>query len=439
MATANLSLQQAIDQRPLSWLQIRVILLCWLVNLLDGFDLLAISFAAPAISSEWQLTPEALGIVFSSGLAGMTAGSLLLGPMADRIGRRRMIIVATLFLGVATLATSAAASLWSLLTLRFITGLAIGGLLPSLNTLVAEYSPDRRRNFAVSIMHLGFPVGGILGGALAAIIIPEHGWQSIFVVAGALTLIMVPLLVVGLPESLPFLQRQKTPAANLTAEKICTQMDIDWSSIEPSSTTESIGAVSQILRPPWLSPSVALWGCFFFGYLALYFLINWIPTILTNAGMSTGSAIGAGIAINIGGGIGMLTLGWLSATRAIRPMISVSFIISAGLMALLGQNLLSVNGLLLLTGITGFFGLGGLIGLYSVAARFYPDYNRASGVGLAIGAGRFGAILGPLIGGILIGMDWQMANYFLLLAIPLVLAGLIIHRVNDVGIEPPKQ
>ena len=437
MATSPISLQQAIDQRPLSWLQIRVILLCWLVNLLDGFDLLAISFAAPAISSDWQLAPEALGIVFSSGLAGMTAGSFLLGPMADRIGRRRMIILATLCLGAATLATSQAWSLWSLLALRFITGLAIGGLLPSLNTLVAEYAPDSRRNFAVSIMHLGFPVGGILGGALAATIIPEHGWQSVFFVAGALTLIMVPLLVAGLPESLPFLQRKNSPSANLVAEKICAQIGIDWSRLEPINRSNNGSSVAQILRPPWLSPSLALWGCFFFGYLALYFLINWIPTILTSAGMPSGSAIGAGIAINIGGGIGMLTLGWLSATRAIRPMISVSFILSAGLLALLGQNLLSVNGLLLLTGITGFFGLGGLIGLYSVAARLYPDHNRASGVGLAIGAGRFGAILGPVVGGILIGMQWEMANYFLLFAVPLVLAGMLVHWVNKPTTESP--
>ncbi|RLA05896.1 MAG: hypothetical protein DRQ54_07415, partial [Gammaproteobacteria bacterium] len=158
--STTLTLQQAIDQRPLSWLQVRVILLCWLVNVLDGFDLLAVAFAAPAIAQSWQLTPATLGVVFSSGLVGMTLGSLTLGPLSDRIGRRKMILFATFALGLATLLTSQANGLPTLLVLRFVTGLAIGGLLPSLNTLVAEYAPDRRRNFAVSIMHLGFPVGG---------------------------------------------------------------------------------------------------------------------------------------------------------------------------------------------------------------------------------------------------------------------------------------
>ncbi len=425
----SLTLQQAIDKAPFSRLQIRVILLCWLVNMLDGFDLLAISFAAPSISSTWQLAPQLLGIVFSSGLVGMTLGSLLLGPLTDHIGRRRMVILATTVLGAATLATSLADNIPALLLLRFVTGLAIGGLLPSLNTLVAEYAPDRRRNFAVSIMHLGYPIGGIGGGALAALLIPQFGWQSIFVIGGLVTLIMVPALMLWLPESLPFLQSRRTDAANHAAQKIAADMGINWAEIQPEPVQSQAG-ITTIIRPPWLLPGGALWGCFFLGYLALYFLINWIPTILTNTGFSGEQAIGAGIVLNIGGGIGMLTLGWLSAKRPIIPMISISFILSALLMAALGQPFLPADLLLLMTGITGLFGLGALIGLYSVAARFYPDRQRASGVGLAIGAGRFGAILGPYIGGVLIGLDWQMDRYFLILAMPLLIAGFVVHGVR---------
>jgi len=430
VSTQAISLQQAIDRQPLSWLQIRVILLCWLVNLLDGFDLLAIAFAAPAISAAWQLTPEALGVVFSSGLVGMTIGSLILGPMSDRIGRRRMIIFATFTLGVATLATSQADGLPTLLILRFVTGLAIGGLLPSLNTLVAEYAPDRRRNFAVSIMHLGFPVGGIIGGALATQLIPAFGWQSVFIAGGLLTLLMMPLLIVGLPESLLFLRLSQQPSAAQTAETICAKIGIDLTSLELTESKPDQRGAMPLLRAPWLLPGVALWSCFFFGYLTLYFLINWIPTILTAAGQSSSNAIGAGIALNLGGGVGMLVLGLLSARWPIKPMISLFFIIAAVLMIALGNIVLPPAQMLVLTAITGFFGLGGLIGLYSVAARLYTDATRASGVGLAIGAGRFGAILGPLVGGLLIGLDWQMGEYFLLLSAPLVLAGLMIHRVQ---------
>lgn len=431
MTSNSLSLQQAIDRQPLSWLQIRVILLCWLVNLLDGFDLLAIAFAAPAISASWQLAPETLGIVFSSGLVGMTLGSLILGPLSDRIGRRKMILFATLTLGLATLATSQASGLSALLALRFITGLAIGGLLPSLNTLVAEYAPDRRRNFAVSIMHLGFPVGGIIGGALAAQLIPIYGWQSVFIAGGMLTLAVIPFLVIGLPESLLYLGLNKNPLTSRQAEKICGQIGFNWNEVTHLPTPPDQRGAAPLLRTPWLRPGVALWSCFFFGYLTLYFLINWIPTILSAAGQSSSSSIGAGVALNLGGGIGMLVLGWLSAQRPIKPMISGFFIIAAGLMIALGQLNLPPLQLLALTAVTGFFGLGGLIGLYSVAARLYTDSTRASGVGLAIGAGRFGAILGPIIGGVLIGLEWHIGEYFLLLSLPLVLAGLMIHQVRS--------
>ena len=187
---------------PLQW---RVVVLCWLVNILDGFDLLAISFAAPAIAKTWQLGPQTLGIVFSSGLLGMTAGSLLLGPLADRIGRRRMILMAATALGLSTLATANAASVAQLLLLRGLTGIAIGALLPSLNTLVAEYTPDRRRNLAISFMHLGYPLGGIAGGLLASYVIPSAGWQALFFIGGIFTLAMLPALLFGLPESLHYL------------------------------------------------------------------------------------------------------------------------------------------------------------------------------------------------------------------------------------------
>lgn len=157
---------------PLQW---RVVALCWLVNMLDGFDLLAISFTAPAIAKTWQLAPQTLGIVFSSGLLGMMIGSLILGPAADHVGRRRMILLAVTVLGASMLATAYAASVGQLILLRGLTGIAIGALLPSLNTLVAEYTPDRRKNLAISFMHVGYPIGGIAGGWLASQIIPASG------------------------------------------------------------------------------------------------------------------------------------------------------------------------------------------------------------------------------------------------------------------------
>lgn len=430
MPDAASSLQAQIDAKPLGHLQWRVVGLCWLVNILDGFDLLAISFAAPTIAKAWQLDPRTLGIVFSSGLLGMTLGSLLLGPAADRIGRRRMIILATAVLGLSTLATAGASGVGSLIVLRVITGVAIGALLPSLNTLVAEYTPDRRRNLAISFMHLGYPVGGIAGGLLASRLIPSAGWEALFVVGGIFTLATLPALLLGLPESLQYLLRQDQARSRAAADTIAGRLGIDLTSARTQSAAASASSIRDVLRGRWLAPGLALWVCFFLGNLTLYFLLNWTPTVLVEAGLSGERAIHAGMLLNLGGGLGMLSLGYLSARWSIYRMMSGFFVLGGLFIMALGQASKATDLLFGLTVLAGFFSLGGLIGLYSLAARLYPTSSRATGVGLAIGAGRFGAILGPYAGGVLISLGWPMGHYFALLALPLLAVAAVVWRVR---------
>lgn len=430
MPDAASSLQAQIDAKPLGHLQWRVVGLCWLVNILDGFDLLAISFAAPTIAKAWQLDPRTLGIVFSSGLLGMTLGSLLLGPAADRIGRRRMIILATAVLGLSTLATAGASSVGPLIVLRVITGVAIGALLPSLNTLVAEYTPDRRRNLAISFMHLGYPVGGIAGGLLASRLIPSAGWEALFVVGGIFTLATLPALLLGLPESLQYLLRQDQARSRAAADTIAGRLGIDLTSARTQSAAASASSIRDVLRGRWLAPGLALWVCFFLGNLTLYFLLNWTPTVLVEAGLSGERAIHAGMLLNLGGGLGMLSLGYLSARWSIYRMMSGFFVLGGLFIMALGQASKATDLLFGLTVLAGFFSLGGLIGLYSLAARLYPTSSRATGVGLAIGAGRFGAILGPYAGGVLISLGWPMGHYFALLALPLLAVAAVVWRVR---------
>lgn len=430
MADNPQSLQAQLDAKPMTSLQWRVVVLCWLVNILDGFDLLAISFAAPVIAKTWQLAPQTLGIVFSSGLLGMTAGSLLLGPLADHIGRRRMILLAISVLGLSTLATAVAASVTQLMLLRGITGIAIGALLPSLNTLVAEYAPDRKRNLAISFMHLGYPVGGIAGGLLASQIIPDAGWQAIFFIGGIFTLVMLPMLLLGLPESLHYLLQKNQPGASAAAEKIARSLSVDLDAAQMQAAATGATRFKDVLRGQWLAPGLALWACFFLGNLTLYFLLNWTPTILVEAGLPNAQAMRAGMLLNLGGGIGMLSLGYLSARWPIQRMMSAYFIFGALFIMLLGQMPKAADLLFSLIILAGFFSLGGLIGLYSLAARLYPDATRATGVGLAIGAGRFGAILGPYAGGVLISLGWPMGSYFALLALPLIAVAVILWRLR---------
>ncbi len=308
-------LQAQLDAQPISPLQWRVIILCWLVNMLDGFDLLAISFAAPAIAKAWQLAPQTLGVVFSSGLLGMMAGSLIFGPAADHIGRRRMIIFACLVLAISMLATAHANSVGQLMLLRGITGMAIGALLPSLNTLVAEYTPDRRKNLAISFMHVGYPIGGIAGGWLASQLIPTHGWPALFWLGGLFTLAIVPIIFFGLPESLHYLLQKNQPAAKAKAVKIARRMGLtiqsDILNIAAKKTNldqASRQTLRTLLHRPWLAPSLALWTCFFLSNLTLYFLLNWTPSILTTAGLPASQAMRAGMLLNFGGVIAQAVL-----------------------------------------------------------------------------------------------------------------------------------
>src|SRR6201746_1852438 len=194
-----------IDQQPVGGFQIRLLLTCAAVLFLDGFDTQAIGYVAPALAKEWGLTKAALGPVFSAGLFGLMIGALIFGPLADRIGRKKIIIFSTLAFGIGTLATVFVHDVGALLAIRFLTGLGLGGAMPNAVAMTSEFSPHRRRATMVMIMFCGFSVGAALGGLLAAALIPQFGWRSVFVVGGVAPLLLVPILALRLPESVRFL------------------------------------------------------------------------------------------------------------------------------------------------------------------------------------------------------------------------------------------
>lgn len=397
---------------PRAGVAARVVVLCFLVNALDGFDIQAIAYVAPVLRAQWTLDAGMLGLLFSSGLVGMAVGSIVLGPLSDRIGRRRTILGCVLVFGTATALTALARTPAELMALRVLTGLGIGGVLPSLNTLVAEFAPARHRNLLVAFMHLGYPLGATAGGFLAAALIPTSGWSGVFLAGGLATLALLPVLYLGLPES-------PAHGASRTA---------------PLGGMGLVRALRVAVRP---SHTLALWSAFFMGYLALYFLISWTPTLLVDSGLDLSQGIYAGIALNAGGAAGMLVLGEWSARRGLRRLIA-AFFVAAGLgMALMGQLVGALPVLLAATVAVGFVGLGALIGLYSVAARLYPAPVRASGVGFAIGAGRLGGILGPGLGGALMTLGWPMSQYFVVLAVPLVLAGAAVVTLRVAALDLP--
>lgn len=431
----ELNIRNIIDDRPLARLQYATVFICFLMNMLDGMDVMVISYAAPAIAKGWSIGPETLGVVFSSGLVGMTVGALLIAPFADKIGRKAMMLLSALLMGITIYATSYAGSIEVLIGYRFISGMGIGCMLATTAALTAEYTPARSRNFWVSFAISGYPVGAVLSGLAAAKIIPAQGWPSMFQVAGITTMLALPLIYLFLSESLAYYVQNQPAGALEKANKILEKMNGPvLSALPPKYVSHNKVAVQALLTPKFRLPTFQLWGALFLSFASLYFLTNWIPKLASNAGLPMHLAIYSGAVFNGGAFIGIITQGYFSSKFGAKRTIGIFLIFAAIFMACF--KFFTGSGILLLVlGLLGFGIQGGFVGLYAVAARLYPTEFRTTGVGWAIGIGRLGGIAGPLIGGLLIGIGLTMSQNFLVFAIPTLLAGLLTMRIasDDVG------
>ena len=420
-----------IDSRSMSFLQYSTIIICFLMNMLDGMDVLVIAFSAPAVSKEWGISPEALGVVFSAAVAGMTVGALFIAPQADRIGRKIIILVCALLMGTSIFATSLAQSVNQMMVLRFISGLGIGGMLASISTLTSEYAPNKTKDFWVSLVVGGYPVGAVLSGLVAAEIIPVHGWRVMFQVAGIATLITVPLIIFFMSESLEYLVQRRPANALEKINKILIKMKA--SAIEKLPTVEkmkSAGSAAGLFKGNLKVQTLFLWLAFFMAFATLYFLLSWIPKLTTEAGMPERLGIYSGTVFNLGSFIGILVLGGLAIKIGLRKSIFLFLTAAAVLMASFGFFSGSLF-VLVMFGLIGFAMQAGFVGLYPVAARLYPSEIRTTGVGWAIGAGRFGAVIGPIIAGYLVGAGFTIGTNFIIFAIPCMIAGCVALLITS--------
>lgn len=423
-------IRKLIDNNPITWLQIAVISLCFLINMLDGFDVLAMAYTAPSIGQEWGLAPHKLGAVFSAGIVGMTIGAMFLSPMADVHGRRPLIIISVLAIGLGHFATGMAGSLWQLVVLRAVTGLGIGVLLASLTSSVAEFMPDRHRNMAIGILQAGYPIGATLGGVLAALVIPEFGWRTVFFGGGTFALVMAFIALLLLPESMQFLLQRRPKNALKKINRVLDKLGQSHITAMPlpkglGGQTPSRPSVTTLLSSEHRSQTLRLWTAFFMAFVTLYFLQSWVPKLLVDAGLALDKAIYAGAAINLGGAAGMVVLGWISTRWGLPRTISTYLVVGAIFMILFTMVPQEISLLLGLSFVIGFLVIGGFVGLYSVAARIYPATIRTTGVGWAIGAGRVGAIIGSYSGGVLISLNFTMGSNFLIFALPLLISGFV--------------
>ena len=403
-----------MDKGPMRPLQILVVALCFALNFFDGFDILAISFTAPAIRDEWGLTPETLGLLFSSSLAGMMLGSFLLAPLADRVGRRPAIIGFLALASLGMLATGIVENVNQAMATRLVTGLAIGGILPSMNALVAEYSTARRRALAINIMHTGYTVGAVVGGILAIYLIQEVGWRAVYFTGGAGSLLLLIVVVLTLPESTQFLamgsgaSRQERLRAILRRLGVPADASAVGQAAEPTDST-GVSSVRELLSRRFLVTTLVMWTAFFVVYMVIYYLFSWLPASLTATGVELAAGVSATIFVSIGGTFGMLAIGYFAPRFGLVRLLKLALGLSAPAIVLVGLLGNSFLGIALASMAAGVFLSGSIGGLYALAARVYPTSCRSTATGWAIGVGRFGAILGPVFAGYLYGADWTNA------------------------------
>lgn len=428
-------LHTSIGRGRLGLLHLRIVALCGLVILFDGYDLTIYGAAVPRMIAEFGISPATAGVIGSGALVGMMFGAMLFGALADRVGRRTPIIACvvlyTLFTGAVFFATTP----FEVGLYRFLAGLGLGGVMPNAVALVTEYAPARLRNTMVSVMFSGYMVGGIAAALIGVAFIPAYGWRSLYLV-GALPLLAVPLLVKYLPEAPAFLLRRGRTdelAATLRAldPGLPANGELDVT-VEEKETTAS--PVASLFRNGYGVNTAMLWIAFFMVLLMIYGLLTWLPQLMIEAGYPLGSSLSFLMTLFLAGIVITWAGGYLSDRYGTRPVLVASYLVAAvfvGALGFLGDSaLLWVYASVALGGGATF---AAQIFANAYAAQFYPAHARSAGIGWALGIGRIGAIIGPLLGGILLAAGVPLYANFLAFAIPGVIAagalGLIRHRV----------
>jgi MFS transporter, AAHS family, 4-hydroxybenzoate transporter len=418
-----LTVNELIDGRPPSAFQVAAIVLCGFVILFDGFDAQSLGFLVPFIAEEFGVPRATFGPALSASLFGLMIGAMVAGPIADRWGRKSAIISSVVVFGLMSLLTARAASLNELVALRFLTGLGLGGAMPNAVSLASEYAPKRLQAMFVSAIFVGMAGGAVVAITVAAVLIPVWGWRSVFVVGGLLPLVLAVLLLVKLPESLRFLASAGADRARMAAivRRIAPEAVAATLAPPPSERLEGL-PLAHLFTDGRAVGTVLLWIPFFMNLLIIYFIVQWLPSLLVGAGMAASAGLAAVAAFSIGGIIGSLLQGPLMKKFGVYTSLVVEFVAALGLVVVVAQVFASFE---LMLGVTFFLGISvqaAQAGLNALAAMYYPTAMRSTGVGWAVGVGRVGSIVGPLIGSVMLELEWTPREIFLAGAVPALIS-----------------
>ncbi|BCN38522.1 MFS transporter [Alicycliphilus denitrificans] len=430
----QINVTELIDRNHIGVRQWMILILCGACMVMDGFDVQAIGYVAPAILQEWNIEKSAMGPVFGAGLSGLLVGSLVLSVLSDKIGRRPVLIASTFFFAVCMLVTPLADNVEHLVILRFVTGLGLGAIMPNTMALCGEFSPQRRRVFVMMLISCGFTVGAMLGGMIAAALIPSFGWKSVFYAGGAIPLVIAITMMFWLPESVQFQALHGVPAGRIlpVVRRLLPQEHIPANAEIARPAAKPKGApMVRLFAEGRTTGTLTIWCISFLNMIGLYFLSQWLPTLAKGAGLTIQTAVLLGTMLQLGGTIGTILMGALIDKYGFKPVLLGCFMLAFISVASIGH---ASNELVLLftsVFVAGFMVIGGQPAINALAASYYPTALRTTGVGWSLGVGRIGSVLGPVVGGQLIALSWSQANLFHVVAIPsLLILGLLLFGVQ---------
>ena len=432
MSKNIIDVEQFLDNNRFSAFQWTILVLCFLVVFIDGLDTAAMGYIAPSLINEWQVSKAALAPVMSAALVGLAFGALTAGPLADRFGRKKVIVISTFLFGLMTLASAAAWSLESLTFFRFVTGLGLGAALPNTVTLMSEYVPHRRRSLLSTLMFCGLSIGSASAGFVASAVVPLYGWRSLLIIGGVMPLICAVFLIFILPESVRFLVCRNAPAHKIAniLRRISPTTDFAHAQfVLPESVSPQIKSSSPVLALFMNNNglgTVMLWLTYFMGLIIVYMVTGWLPTMMIEAGVSvTQAAIVTGLFLT-GSTAGNIVMGWLMDRISGYVVISLAYAASALCMIAIALHPLNDVSMQQMLVFLAGFAMGSQVQTVILATQFYHTQCRATGVSWVLGIGRFGGVVGASMGGILLSRGWQPQEIFLALAIPAGVAALAI-------------
>jgi MFS transporter, AAHS family, 4-hydroxybenzoate transporter len=444
-AASTIRIADVIDNSRIGSLQITLFALCAACLIMDGFDVQAVGYVAPSLIAEWKMSGSTLGLMLASGNSGVLLGSLLFTMLADKIGRRPVLIAATFYFAALTIVTGLVQSPSQMIAVRFIAGLGLGCIIPNGTALIGEYSPRRLRVALMATISVGFTAGAAFGGFVSAWLIPAFGWRSVFYFGGAIPLVIAVLMIWALPESLQFMALQGAKNRDRLRRwllRIDPRLRITPST-EFEIHEENRGGVPAIhlFREGRALGTVLLWVVNFMNIFNLYVLSGWMPTIASRLGYSPRTSVLIGTTVQVGGTLGTFWLTWLIGRFGFFSVLTTCFAVACASIALIGQPGLAFWTLILIVFIAGSCVVGGQPTVNALSGSYYPTYLRSTGIGWGLGIGRAGAIVGPYLVGALMTSGWSIQDIFHLSAVPAFISAVVmlslwwVLKLQDAG-EP---